>query len=210
MQLDDLRAVWKDEISYSVRMEDLSMTTIMNDVTGTKREVRLRDFWMILALGLGALGNLVFGWLLQEQVDWLTRLGVIAFIVGTVAVSVALIRARRVTGSDDWTLRSRIEIEIERLEKQRRLMNRVGGWFLIPMLIAIVVSSLGGYHARTGSYVPDASGWLFYAGTAVFYGFTYWLVRREVKNKWEPLLGRLRRLLAELSDATGAQADVRN
>jgi hypothetical protein len=115
-----------------------------------------------------------------------------------------------VTGSDDWTLRSRIEIEIERLEKQRRLMNRVSAWFLIPMLIAIVVSSLGGYHARTGSYVPDAFGWLFYAGSTVLYAFTYWLVRREVKNRWDPLLARLRRLLVELSDATGAQTDVRN
>jgi hypothetical protein len=78
------------------------------------------------------------------------------------------------------------------------------------LLIVIVVSSLGGYHARTGSYVPDPLGWLFYAGSAVFYAFTYWLVRREVKNKWDPLLARLRRLLVELSGATGAQADVRN
>jgi hypothetical protein len=39
----------------------------------------------------------------------------------------------------------------------------------------------------------------------VFYGFTYWLVRREVKNKWEPLLGRLRQLLADLSAASGPQ-----
>jgi len=208
MKLDDLKTVWKEEISYSVRMEDLSMTAIMNDVTRTKREVRFRDFWMIFALGLGAVINLVFGWLIQEHVDWLTRLGVIAFVIGTAAVCIALIRARSVARSDDWTLRSRIEIEIERLEKQSRLMNRVGAWFLIPMLIAIDLSSLGGYHARTGSYVPNAFLFAFYAGTAVLYGFTYWLVRREVKNKWEPLLGRLRRLLADLSAASEAQVDT--
>ena len=205
MQLDDLKAAWKEEITNSVRLEDLRMTAIVNDVTRMKRDVRFRDFWMIFALGLGALISLVFGWLAREQADWLTRLGIIAFIVGTAAVSAALIRARRVAGSDDWTLRSRVEIEIERLEKQRRLMNRVGAWFLIPMLIAIFVLSLGGYHARTGSYVPNASGWLFYVGSAVFYAFTHWLVRREVKNKWEPLLARLRRLLADLSAASGAQ-----
>jgi amino acid transporter len=208
MNLDDLKTVWKEEISYSVRMEDPSMTAIMNDVTRTKREVRLRDFWMIFALAVGALINVLFGWLAQEQVDWLIRLGTIAFVVGTAAVCVSLIRARSVARSDDWTLRSRIKIEIERLEKQSKLMNRVGAWFLMPMLIAISLSSLGGYHARTGSYVPDAFGCVFYAGTAVFYGFTYWLVRREVKNKWEPLLGRLRRLLADLSAESGAQVDT--
>jgi hypothetical protein len=202
MKLDDLKTVWREEISDSIRMEDLSMNSIMNDVTRTKREVRLRDFWMIFALSVGALINVLFGWLAPEQVDWLTRLGIIAFVVGTAAVCVTLVRARSVARFDDWTLRSRIEIEIERLEKQRSLMNRVGAWFLVPMLIAIDLSSLGGYHARTGSYVPDASGYVFYAGTAVFYGFTYWLVRREVKNKWQPLLGSLRRLLADLSAAS--------
>jgi hypothetical protein len=210
MQLDDLKAAWKEEMVNSVRLENLRMAVVVNDVATMKRDVRLRDFWMIFALGLGALINLVFGWLAQERVDWLTRLGVIVFIVGTGTVSVALIRARRVTGSDDWTLRSRMEIEIERLEKQRRLMKRVGVWFLIPMLIAVVVSSLGGYHARTGNYVPDALGWLFYAVSAVLCAVTYWLVQREVKNKWDPLLARLRRLLVELSDATGAQADPRH
>lgn len=205
MILDDLKTVWREEISYSVRMEDLSMTAIVNDVTKTKREVRLRDFWMIFALSVGALLDVLFGWLAQERVDWLTRLGTIVFVVGTAAVCVTLIRARRVARSDDWTLRSRIEIEIERLEKQSRLMNRVGTWFLFPMLIAIYLSSLGGYHARTGSYIPNAFGFVFYTGTAVLYGFTYWLVRREVRNKWEPLLGRLRGLLADLSAASGAR-----
>jgi hypothetical protein len=205
MKLDDLKTAWREETSYSVRMEDLSMTAIVNDVTRTKRDVRLRDFWMIFALSFGALMNVLFGWLAQEQVDWLTRVGIIAFVVGTAAVCVTLIRARTVARSDDWTLRSRIEIEIERLEKQSRLVNRVGAWFLVPMLIAIDLSSLGGYHARTGSYVPNAFLFVFYAGTAVFYGFTYWLVRREVKNRWEPLLGTLRRLLADLSAASGAQ-----
>lgn len=208
MKLDDLKTAWKEEISCSFRMEDLSMTAIMNDVTRTKRDVRLRDFWMIFALSVGALIDVLFGWLAQEQVDWLTRLGIIAFVVGTTAVCVTLIRARSVARSDDWTLRSRIEIEIERLEKQSRLMNRVGAWFLFPMLMAIYLSSLGGYHARTGSYVPDAIGCMFYAGTAVLYGFTYWLVRRETKNKWQPLLARLQQLLADLAAAPGAQVDT--
>lgn len=204
MKLDDLKTAWIEEMSYSTRTEDLSMTAILNDVTRTKREVRLRDFWMIFALGAGAVINVLFGWLTQEKVDWLTRSGIIAFVIGTSAVCVSLIRARTVERADDWTLRSRIEIEIERLEKQSRLMNRVGAWFLIPMLIAIDLSSLGGYHTRTGSYLPSTFGYVFYGGTAVLYGFTYWLVRREVKNKWQPLLERLQRLLADLSAAPAA------
>ena len=198
MTLDDLKAAWQQEIHESVRVEGPSMTTIMNDVKKIDREVRFRDFWMISALAMGALLYLIFGWLTQENVDSLSRLGVLVFIAVTTVMSVALLRARSVTRSDDWTLRSRIEVEIEKLERQRRLMNRVGYWFLLPMLIANGISLLGGHHARTGSLVPDTSGMAVFASCGLLYAFTYWLVRRETKRKWDPVLARLQRLHADL------------
>ena len=198
MKLDDLKAAWKQEIDQSARVESAPMTTIMSDVKKIDREVRFRDFWMIFALAMGALLYSIFGWLTQEKVDSLSRLGVLVFIGATTVMCVALIRARSVTRSDDWTLRSRIEMEIEKLEKQRRLMNRVGYWFLLPMLIANGISVLGGYHARTGSLVPDTSGMAIFASCCLVYGFTYWLVRRETKRKWDPVLWRLQQLHADL------------
>lgn len=198
MELDDLKAAWQQEISQSVRAEGPSMTTIMSDAKKIDREVRFRDFWMIFALAAVTLLYLVFGWLTRESVDWLSRLGVLAFIAATTVTSTALLRARRVTRSDDWTLRSRIEMEIEKLERQRKLMNRVGYWFLLPMLIANGISLLGGQHARTGSLSPDASGMAILTSCALIFGFTYWLVRRETKRKWDPILARLQRLHADL------------
>ncbi|MFL6604833.1 MAG: hypothetical protein ACJ8R9_26340 [Steroidobacteraceae bacterium] len=198
MKLDDLKAAWKQEVDQSARADGLPMNAIMSDVKKINREVRFRDFWMIFALTLGALLYLIFGWLTQENLDSLSRLGVLVFIAATAVMSVALMRARSVTRSDDWTLRSRIEMEIEKLEKQRRLMNRVGYWFLLPMLIANGISLLGGHHARTGSLVPDAHGMAIFATCGLVYGFTYWLVRRETKRKWDPVLARLQRLHTDL------------
>jgi drug/metabolite transporter (DMT)-like permease len=198
MKMDDLKAAWKQEIDQSVLVEGPSMTTIMSDVKKIDREVRFRDFCMIFALAMGALLYLIFGWLTQENVDSLSRLGVLVFIAATTVMSVALLRARSVTRSDDWTLRSRIEMEIEKLEKQRRLMNRVGYWFLLPMLIANGISLLGGHHTRTESLVPDAPGMVIFASCGLVYGFTYWFVRRETKRKWDPVLARLQRLHADL------------
>ena len=198
MKLDDLKAAWKQEIDQSVQVEEPAMTTIISDVKKLDREVRFRDFWMIFALAMGALLYLIFGWLTQDSVDSLSRIGVLVFIGATTVMCIALIRARTVTRSDDWTLRSRVEMEIEKLEKQRRLMNRVGYWFLLPMLIANWVSLLGGHHARTGSLVQDASGMAVFASCILVYGFTYWFVRRETKRKWDPVLARLQRLHADL------------
>jgi len=76
------------------------------------------------------------------------------------------------------------------------------GWTLL--LTANALSSLGGYDVRTGSHVPNAAGWALFAGCCVVYGFTYWIVRREVTKKWDPVLARLRRLLADLLGATEA------
>lgn len=198
MKLEDLKAAWKQEIDQSVQLEGPAMTTIMSDMKKIDREVRFRDFCMIFSLAMGALLYLIFGWLTQESVDSPARIGVLVFIGATTVMCVALIRARSVTRSDDWTLRSRIEIEIERLQKQRRLMNRVGYWFLLPMLIANGVSLLGGHHARTGSLVPDAMGMAVFATCILAYGFTYWFVRRETQRKWDPVLARLQRLHADL------------
>ena len=198
MKLEDLKAAWKQEIDQSVQLEGPAMTTIMSDMKKIDREVRFRDFCMIFSLAMGALLYLIFGWLTQESVDSLARIGVLVFIGATTVMCVALIRARSVTRSDDWTLRSRIEIEIERLQKQRRLMNRVGYWFLLPMLIANGVSLLGGHHARAGSLVPDAMGMAVFATCILAYGFTYWFVRRETQRKWDPVLARLQRLHADL------------
>jgi drug/metabolite transporter (DMT)-like permease len=198
MKLDDLKAAWKQEMDQAVRVEGPAMTTLMSDVKKIDREVRFRDFWMIFALAMGALLYLIFGWLTRENVDSLVRLGVVVFIGATAVMCVALIRARRVTRSDDWTLRSRIEMEIEKLEKQRRLMNRVGYWFLLPMLIANGISLLAGHHARTGNLVPDVSGMAFFACCGLAYGLTYWIVRRETNRKWHPVLARLQQLHADL------------
>lgn len=198
MKLDDLKATWKAEIDQSFTAEDLSMQEIMSDVAELDRSVRFRDFCMIFSLAGGALLYLVFGWLTQEKVDLLSRLSVLVFIAATVVMTVALARARRVIRSDDWTLRSRIEMEIEKLENQIRLMNRVGYWFLLPMLIANGLSSLGGYDVRTGSHATDATGWVIFAACGVGYGLTYWVVRHELKRKWDPVLARLRRIHADL------------
>jgi hypothetical protein len=198
MKLEDLKAAWKEEIDHSSRTEGFSMKAIMSDVAKIDRAVRFRDFCMISSMVLAASLYLVFGWLTQERIDLLSRFSVLIFMAATALMSFALLRARRSTRSDDWTLRSRLEIEIEKLERQRRLMNRVGYWFLLPMLIANGLSSLGGYDVRIGNHVPNATGWVLFAASGLLYGFSYWLVRREVRKKWDPVLARLRQLRADL------------
>jgi hypothetical protein len=125
-------------------------------------------------------------------------MGAIAFVVGTAVVIFVLFIARKTNRTDDWTLRARIESEIEQIEKQSRLGNGVGSWFLAPMLLPIILLSLGGYHDRTGSYPPNLSLWMYYIVCLAVCALTYGLCRRETGQRLDPLLARLKGLHREL------------
>ena len=103
---------------------------------------------------LGSFGTVFAHWLNGDSVGRLSQVGILFFVVASAIVVLALLRARKSARSDDWTLRSRLEIKIEQLEKQKKLGYGVGSWFLAPMLPALVLSSLGGYHDRTGELHP--------------------------------------------------------
>ena len=200
MILDDLKAEWRAEMEYTSQTVDLRMDSIKSDVSEIHRVVRLRDFWMVFVLLLGSGGTVFIRWLNRDFIEWgwLSQMGALAFVIGTAVVIFALFMARKVNRTDDWTLRARIESEIEQIEKQSRLGSGVGSWFLAPMLLAIVLSSLGGYHDRTGSYVPNLSLWVYYVVCLAMYALTYWLCRRETSKRLDPLLARLKGLHREL------------
>jgi hypothetical protein len=198
MNLDDLKAEWRIEMEHANQMSELRLDDIKSDVFEVHRVVRLRDFWMFCLLVLGSFGTVFIHWLNGDSVGRLSQIGILFFVVASAIVVFSLLRARKSARSDDWTLRSRLESEIEQLEKQKKLGYGVGSWFLAPMLPAIVLGSLGGYHDRTGSYIPGLSLWLYYLVCAAVYGLTYWLCRRDAERSLGPLLARLRRLHHEL------------
>ncbi len=187
-------------MQHATQMSELRLEALKGDVSEIHRVVRLRDLLFLFVLGLGSLGTVVFHWLSGDSPGWLSQLGVLAFATASAIIAIALFRARRIARADDWTLRSRLEAEIDYLEKQKRLGYGIGSWFLAPLLPAIVLASLGGYHDRTGSYAPDPTLWGYYLVCAGVYGLTYWLCRREAEKSLGPLLAKVKRLHRELTE----------
>lgn len=185
-------------MEHAEQVPDLRLDVIKSDASEIHRAVRFRDLWFFFVLALGSFGTVFIHWVNGDTVGWLSQLGVLSFVVASVFVAFALVRARKVTRSDGWTLRSRLESEIEQLEKQKKLGYGVASWFLGPMLPAIVLLTLGGHHDRTGSYAPGLSLWMYYLVCVAAYGLTYWLCRREAERSLGPLLTKLGRLHREL------------
>ena len=127
-------------MQHASQDDNLRFEGIKSQVSELRRTGRNGAFWMIFANACGSALSLFFGWLTRDDVDWHQKLSIAAYVIGTLCMTFFLLRARRISRSDDWTLRSRLEMEIERLEKQRNLWNNVGAWFFLPMSIASLLA----------------------------------------------------------------------
>ena len=88
----------------------------------------------------------------------------------------------RLQAWEDVTGHCDLEIEIERLEKQRNLWKYGGIWLLVPMSVSVLLG------------LPARLYWVWFALCVL----TYWIVRREAAGKIDPLLSRLKALHREL------------
>lgn len=182
MNLDDLKAQWRIEMEQTSLTHGLRFDRIKRDVSDFNRSVRFGNFWMIFGSASGSALAVFFGWLTLDGVGWRSKMAIVANGIVTVWMIFMLLKARRVRQSDDWTLRSRLETEIERLEKQRGLWSYGGVWLLAPMTVSVLLG------------LPARLYWVWF----VLCGLVCWTVRRETNRKIDPLLSGLKELRREL------------
>jgi hypothetical protein len=204
MTLEDLRKPWAAEASFGSGMARLD--TLTSEVAKHRRDVRMRDFWMIFPLLAAAAGSVFFNWWTRDTVDVMSQIAVLSTVVFAVVVTLVLLNARRVKSYDNWTLRARLEREIERVGRQATLLFNVGYWFILPMFLTIVITSIVGQHQRTGSYVPNAITWGLYVASLFISALAVLLCRREAKRTFIPLLSRLKELHCDLIGQSGGSA----
>jgi hypothetical protein len=191
MNLDDLKTEWRNEMEH---VDDIRV-----QVTELRQGIRFGSFWIIFAFLAVAVIEMFEQFVALDNAGWLSKVGAVAWVCLTLWLAVVLRRSSQVERSDDWTLRSRLEIEIERAQKHRDTWKRMAAWYLAPMLATVVLSTLGGSHDKTGSYAPGLVGWVLLGTCAALFAFVYWYCQREIRRKLDPLLARLKGLYTELT-----------
>lgn len=198
MKLNELKTEWEKEMQITNQHVNSSMNNVVDKVNKFNGKIKRRDFIeMFTAVAL--ITWLGFRWLTAENIGWMVQLGMFVLIAVALFVCYWLFRARKMGDDDSWTLSSRLASEVNKVEKQKKLLNSIGSWYLLPISIGVIFSSLGGYYQRTGTYVPDMGLWLYYIFGAALCGLIYWLNKREAKNNIDPLLQQLKELQSELN-----------
>jgi len=161
-------------------------------------------FWRDLreaAAGLIVVGFLIRqGWLMGKA-GWPIILSAVLVLGLSVFFVRERIRARRERKGPDAPLLVKLDADISELQRQRRLLQNVGAWYIAPCVLAIVIARANSPAAQSQS--PRFV--LCYTALVAFICWRVWAMnRRAVRNKINPRIEELEKLRRDL--LTSSQA----
>lgn len=195
MQLDDLKTVWAQEIEISEGGVDFER--VKREVDKFDREVKRAIAIEVFAC-VGLVLFCFYAWLTQELSNPMLQTGIIGMALVAVYIAVKVIRSQSVKTENPWTLSAKLNQQIEKREKEAKMLSSVASWYLSPLFVVIVMGSWGGYAQRTGTWLPDAGLWIYWGLCVLLYLAIYWANSRRVRNEIQPLLDKLYHLRQQL------------
>lgn len=195
MELDDLKNVWKEEVN--MQTSTINFDRIRSEADKFDRKASFG--WALeIAACVVVFGFVILWWFKVPDPNPILLLGMIAMVLNTGYVAFKIIKGRKSRTADDWTLATKINIQIEKREQEKALLSSVAYWYLSPIFIAVLLGSYGGYIQRTGNYIPDIALCIYWVVCIALYIGIYFFNQHRVKTKIEPLLEKLRILKQEL------------
>ena len=198
MELDDLKNVWRNEMTTLAQSNDGIWQETKQKVDDYDKKVKFRDIREI-AVAAVVVGFLAIAWIGDFISNPISKSGVAVMIMACLLIAARLLSARATPAMADWTLKSRVASEITKLRRQKSLLGSVAVWYVAPIMLGVFLISLGEHVAGTGSYVPSPGLGLYWLLCLAFSIFLVWLNQRAVRENIEPLLRNLESLESELT-----------
>lgn len=145
---------------------------------------------------------------LDRSCDWTWYLMVPALLWIAGYLLADRMRSRRRPLDPGEPLRRHVEITMEQLDRQIRLLRTVFWWYLLPIILAMA-AYLGhdAWQGRTGGWwMMAAASEVSGMGVAVMIG-VYWLNQYVVRTDLEPRRHELESMLASLEDERPAAGE---
>lgn len=199
MNLDQLKDAWRSEMSASMTSDQTCRATL-RAVKEQDRQARFgRNVVMAVTFALvGFEGFVLF--FVNPGLNVMQIASMVIVPVVMAAIAWQMTRALHSDIEDDWTLASRLAVEMQGLQRRAKLYQ-VTAMLMLPLFVAVVLGSVGGYYERTGSFIPDSGLTLYLLGAVVLFAGTAWIHLRSRKKTLEPLERKLSDLAAQLREA---------
>jgi hypothetical protein len=186
VNLEDLKNVWQSEGGISQQRFDQIGSRVKESSERLHATILRRDVRETFA---SVVVVVVFSCLMFSAKSWVDRLGYVIIAIGGITIPFVLWRARSrsLATISTATFRDFVNVEIDYLHRQVRLLRSVTWWYLLPfyMGLALVLVGLMGPRYSLGDLILLCVCLAVIAG---LYVYIWWLNQTARKTDLEPLL----------------------
>lgn len=184
MKLDELKRTWKEQksstdMSYS---ESEIMMLINNKMISFEKDIKSRDRLEIIACFLVMI---FFGFTLFTTESLWKQAGSVMLILSAAFIWYKLKVTQKETFGDkhspDRPMSEYLNLELQTIRKHKKLLQNMAWWYLSPMLVGLLLFTIG---FNTG-LLPKV---IYMAVVFLFGGFVWKLNQNAVQKKFDPMI----------------------
>lgn len=201
MELEELKKIWKKQEAdeqESLTKEQL-VVMLNNKLISFDEKIKRRDWLEIGAAVVIALACLII--LFDTQSVWY-QLGCLTLIIASGTIIYKLIAARNKDTFNniraDKTFREHLREELDKMKTQKKLLESVLSWYLLPIFIGLVFFVIG-FEQQLLVKI------LYLAAVVILYGYIWKLNQDAVTEKVDPIIKDLEEALNFLESSTGSK-----
>jgi Na+/proline symporter len=198
MNFEDLQKVWQSQNAGGTVTK--STDALLEEVRRNQQQFRSTIFWRdVREVGVAFLLVAFFGYLGLRRSDWTYFLIAAAcFGVGSFML-IDRWRQRQKQPAANDSLKACAENSLFQVNHQIWLLRNVGWWYLLPIAVALGISTgVSVWHSHHHRVLVVLGGCLYLLIVALVYWGIYWLNQFAVRNELIPRQAKLEALLANM------------
>lgn len=199
MKLDDLKAEWQSEIATEENTQNLAATISLLAVQTSKldKSIKRRD---IAEIFVAVLLLPFWVYLLFNSASLLQSIGALVWIFCCIFIPYKLLTAKKITPLRNDSMIAFLEIEKEKVNKQKKLLETIFWWYILPCLVGIVLVYAGASVDESGLPIVNQTMLIYFSICGLMAVAVYFFNHYAANKKFQPLLDNINDRLKEMKE----------
>lgn len=187
MEFDELKRTWKEQKSNTDM--DYSKSEILmlinNKMLSFEKDIKSRDRLEIIAC---ILVMILFGFTLFTTESIWKQAGSVVIILSAAYIWYKLKRTQKETFEDEYSpdrpMIKYLNLELQSIRKHKKMLKNVAWWYLLPMLVGVLLFTIGFSTSLLAKVI-------YMAVVLLFGGFVWKLNQNAVQKKFDPMIAEI-------------------